>query len=192
QPPKRKPPVGSSSGPPGACITPSMDTNAPTMTFLMKRLLASRVLARGCAGCDGSKVSKSSRGSGGMLAHRWDSAVTNRVPPGPRCPSPSIPSRRLPASAPEAEVENRAPPIVERHDQGQQEQEEQRRGHVEGALPEAPQDAVGHEHDTEIGECEQDKAHHGRFERSPRPGGAQAKESIERDDQRGAADQLSR
>src|ERR671912_1599283 len=35
QPPNLKPPVGSSSGPPGACITPSSETIAPTTTFLM-------------------------------------------------------------------------------------------------------------------------------------------------------------
>src|ERR671923_2558175 len=34
QPPNLKPPVGSSSGPPGACITPSIETIAPTITFL--------------------------------------------------------------------------------------------------------------------------------------------------------------
>src|SRR5262245_47192431 len=35
QPPNLKPPVGSSSGPPGACITPSIETIAPTITFLI-------------------------------------------------------------------------------------------------------------------------------------------------------------
>src|SRR5215510_14047813 len=35
QPPNLNPPVGSSSGPPGACITPSIETIAPTITLLM-------------------------------------------------------------------------------------------------------------------------------------------------------------
>src|SRR5918996_5063400 len=35
QPPCSKPPVGSSSGPPGACITPSRLTNVFTTSFLM-------------------------------------------------------------------------------------------------------------------------------------------------------------
>src|SRR4030095_6654803 len=34
-PPYLNPPVGSSSGPPGACMTPSRDTNAVAMTLLM-------------------------------------------------------------------------------------------------------------------------------------------------------------
>ena len=41
QPPSLKPRVGSSFGPPGACITPSSDTNAPVMTFLFSVLHSS-------------------------------------------------------------------------------------------------------------------------------------------------------
>jgi hypothetical protein len=36
--PETVPPVGSSSGPPGACITPSRLTNAPTTIFRMTNL----------------------------------------------------------------------------------------------------------------------------------------------------------
>src|SRR5215211_1326559 len=35
QPPCLNPPVGSSSGPPGACITPSRDMNERTISFLI-------------------------------------------------------------------------------------------------------------------------------------------------------------
>src|SRR6266702_8391581 len=35
QPPSLKPPSRSSSGPPGACITPSIVTKVPTTSFLM-------------------------------------------------------------------------------------------------------------------------------------------------------------
>src|SRR5688500_18260804 len=41
QPPNLNPPVGSSVGPPGACMTPSMETWAPTMIFRMVTLLCS-------------------------------------------------------------------------------------------------------------------------------------------------------
>src|SRR5437762_6826531 len=34
-PPYAKPPLVSSSGPPGACMTPSRETNSSTLTFLM-------------------------------------------------------------------------------------------------------------------------------------------------------------
>src|SRR4029434_2636553 len=34
-PPYAKPPLVSSSGPPGACMTPSSETNSSTLTFLM-------------------------------------------------------------------------------------------------------------------------------------------------------------
>src|SRR5580658_1177984 len=39
QPPYAKPPLVSSSGPPGACITPSRETNSSTLTFLMTEFL---------------------------------------------------------------------------------------------------------------------------------------------------------
>src|SRR6266568_3311425 len=42
-PPYAKPPLVSSSGPPGACMTPSRDTNSSTLTFLMTEFL--RVLS---------------------------------------------------------------------------------------------------------------------------------------------------
>src|SRR5215471_11119030 len=42
-PPYAKPPLASSSGPPGACMTPSRETNSSTLTFLMTEFL--RVLA---------------------------------------------------------------------------------------------------------------------------------------------------
>src|ERR1039458_5352756 len=35
-PPYAKPPLVSSSGPPGACMTPSRETNSSTLTFLMR------------------------------------------------------------------------------------------------------------------------------------------------------------
>src|SRR5215470_15415854 len=38
-PPYAKPPLVSSSGPPGACITPSRETNSSTLTFLMIEFL---------------------------------------------------------------------------------------------------------------------------------------------------------
>jgi len=38
QPPKANPPVGSSSGAPGACMTPSSETKVDAMSFLMGRL----------------------------------------------------------------------------------------------------------------------------------------------------------
>src|SRR5512146_2250353 len=38
QPPYAKPPLVSSSGPPGACITPSREICSSTMTFLMTKL----------------------------------------------------------------------------------------------------------------------------------------------------------
>jgi hypothetical protein len=41
QPPNLKPRVGSSSGPPGACITPSNDTNAPVSATALVRALGS-------------------------------------------------------------------------------------------------------------------------------------------------------
>src|SRR5262249_10404999 len=43
QPPYAKPPLVSSSGPPGACMTPSRETNSSTFTFLMTEFL--RVLS---------------------------------------------------------------------------------------------------------------------------------------------------
>src|SRR5216684_9192693 len=42
-PPYAKPPLVSSSGPPGACTTPSRETNSSTLIFLMTALL--RVLS---------------------------------------------------------------------------------------------------------------------------------------------------
>src|SRR6266436_10118750 len=42
-PPYAKPPLVSSSGPPGACMTPSRETNSSTLTFLMTDFL--RVLS---------------------------------------------------------------------------------------------------------------------------------------------------
>src|SRR6266700_4194394 len=42
-PPCAKPPLVSSSGPPGACMTPSRETNSSTLTFLMTEFL--RVLS---------------------------------------------------------------------------------------------------------------------------------------------------
>src|SRR5258708_6542688 len=41
-PPYAKPPLVSSSGPPGACMTPSRETNSSTFTFLMADLLRVR------------------------------------------------------------------------------------------------------------------------------------------------------
>src|SRR5215467_15136448 len=38
-PPHSKPPLVSSSGPPGACMTPSRETNSSTLTFLMAGFL---------------------------------------------------------------------------------------------------------------------------------------------------------
>jgi hypothetical protein len=38
-PPYAKPPLVSSSGPPGACMTPSRETNSSTLTFLMTEFL---------------------------------------------------------------------------------------------------------------------------------------------------------
>src|SRR5271169_6898653 len=38
-PPYAKPPLVSSSGPPGACMTPSRETNTSTLTFLMTEFL---------------------------------------------------------------------------------------------------------------------------------------------------------
>src|SRR5215469_9938937 len=38
-PPYAKPPLVSSSGPPGACMTPSRETNSRTITFLMTSIL---------------------------------------------------------------------------------------------------------------------------------------------------------
>src|SRR5262245_66419122 len=38
-PPYAKPPLVSSCGPPGACITPSRETNSSTFTFLMMEFL---------------------------------------------------------------------------------------------------------------------------------------------------------
>src|ERR687892_2211166 len=49
QPPNLKPRVGSSFGPPGACITPSNDTNAPVTTLLMSVLRFGKALARALA-----------------------------------------------------------------------------------------------------------------------------------------------
>src|SRR5215469_2773397 len=37
-PPYAKPPLVSSSGPPGACMTPSRETNSSTLTFLMTQV----------------------------------------------------------------------------------------------------------------------------------------------------------
>src|SRR3977135_1962479 len=37
-PPNANPPCGSSSGPPGACMTPSSDTNVNTTIFLIRAL----------------------------------------------------------------------------------------------------------------------------------------------------------
>src|ERR1700733_7712001 len=42
-PPHAKPPLVSSSGPPGACMTPSSETNSSTLIFLMTEFL--RVLS---------------------------------------------------------------------------------------------------------------------------------------------------
>src|SRR5664279_5165007 len=42
-PPYAKPPLVSSSGPPGACMTPSRETNSSTLIFLMTEFL--RVLS---------------------------------------------------------------------------------------------------------------------------------------------------
>src|SRR5687768_14684487 len=47
QPPYRKPPVGSSSGPPGACMTPSSDTKAPAMILRIDGLAGDRAFDRG-------------------------------------------------------------------------------------------------------------------------------------------------
>src|ERR1700751_1900682 len=38
-PPCAKPPLVSSSGPPGACMTPSREANSSTLTFLMTEIL---------------------------------------------------------------------------------------------------------------------------------------------------------
>src|SRR5271154_4332288 len=38
-PPYAKPPLVSSSGPPGACMTPSRETNSSTLIFLMTELV---------------------------------------------------------------------------------------------------------------------------------------------------------
>src|SRR5215469_3881061 len=38
-PPYAKPPLVSSSGPPGACMTPSRETNSSTISFLMTEFL---------------------------------------------------------------------------------------------------------------------------------------------------------
>src|SRR5215208_3022877 len=42
-PPYAKPPLVSSSGPPGACMTPSRETNSSTLTFLMTEFLSSPI-----------------------------------------------------------------------------------------------------------------------------------------------------
>src|SRR3954466_7048890 len=46
-PPKRKPPVGSSSGPPGACITPSSETNTAAVSSRIGGCAFDRGLDRG-------------------------------------------------------------------------------------------------------------------------------------------------
>src|SRR5208282_5439943 len=43
-PPYAKPPLVSSSGPPGACMTPSRETNSSTLTFLMTDFLSYLIL----------------------------------------------------------------------------------------------------------------------------------------------------
>src|SRR5512135_798363 len=43
QPPYAKPPLVSSSGPPGACMTPSREICSSTMTFLMTEFLRNAV-----------------------------------------------------------------------------------------------------------------------------------------------------
>src|SRR5688500_12101109 len=47
QPPKRKPPVGSSSGPPGACITPSSETKTAPVSLRIGGLAGGSGLERG-------------------------------------------------------------------------------------------------------------------------------------------------
>src|SRR6478736_6922240 len=42
-PPYAKPSLVSSSGPPGACMTPSRETNSSTLTFLMAEFLSSLI-----------------------------------------------------------------------------------------------------------------------------------------------------
>src|SRR5947209_14283548 len=46
-PPKRKPPVGSSSGPPGACMTPSSDWNTAPVSLRIRRHAFDRCIERG-------------------------------------------------------------------------------------------------------------------------------------------------
>src|SRR5512143_2554858 len=46
QPPYAKPPLVSSSGPPGACMTPSMEICSSTMTLLMTEFLQSPTCQR--------------------------------------------------------------------------------------------------------------------------------------------------
>src|SRR5215210_4318000 len=46
QPPKRKRPVGSSSGPPGACMTPSSDWKKAPVSLRIDRLAGGRSLNR--------------------------------------------------------------------------------------------------------------------------------------------------
>src|SRR5208282_6791798 len=43
-PPYAKPPLVSSSGPPGACMTPSRETNSSTLTLLMTEFLSYLIL----------------------------------------------------------------------------------------------------------------------------------------------------
>src|SRR5688500_14899121 len=47
QPPNRKPPVGSSSGPPGACMTPSRDWKTAPVSLRIDRLAFERRLDLG-------------------------------------------------------------------------------------------------------------------------------------------------
>src|SRR5262245_10332065 len=42
-PPYAKPPLVSSSGPPGACMTPSRETNSNTLIFLITEFLSSPI-----------------------------------------------------------------------------------------------------------------------------------------------------
>lgn len=70
-------------------------------------------------------------------------------------------------------IEDRAPKVVKRHDQGQKKEKERSRGHVEGALPQAPQNSVREQDDAEIGEGQKDEAHHRGLVGPPRSSRAQ-------------------
>src|SRR6266404_9042528 len=61
-PPYAKPPLVSSSGPPGACMTPSRETNSSTLIFLMTEFLSSSIrffFIYGCRRFSMSQVERS-------------------------------------------------------------------------------------------------------------------------------------